>query len=150
MTIQIQHRQAGAAGVPDGGGIELQLVGERISAGELIRRSVREHIRRLRRDGAFAGPLRREESAKLFLTERDIEAMAAGGKVALAGDGDAPLDPASPGFVAAAEARALRAFERGQFAILVGGRQVDSAREVLDFRDQTSAIFLRLVPLVGG
>ena len=150
MTIQIQHRCTGAAGDPGEGGQELELLEESISAGELIRRSVREQIRTLRREGAFDQSLPREDAAKLFLSESDIRKMASEGKVTLPDPNDAPLDPASPDFVEAAEERALSAFKRGLFTILIGGRQVESTSETLDFHDQTTAIFLRLVPLVGG
>ena len=46
--------------------------------------------------------------------------------------------------------RALEAFERNGFFLLVGDRQVESLDEVIPLRDGLEVEFLRLVPLVGG
>lgn len=46
--------------------------------------------------------------------------------------------------------RALEAFERNGFFILVDDRQVEALDEELTLRHDTRVSFLRLVPLVGG
>jgi hypothetical protein len=47
-------------------------------------------------------------------------------------------------------ARALEAFGRNGFVVLVDDRQVDDLDAVLDLRQGTEVTFLKLVPLVGG
>jgi hypothetical protein len=46
--------------------------------------------------------------------------------------------------------RALEAFERNGFVVLVGDRQVEALDAVVDLRGDTRVTFLKLVPLVGG
>jgi hypothetical protein len=46
--------------------------------------------------------------------------------------------------------RALEAFERNGFLVLVGDRQVDSLDAVITIRPATEVSFVKLVPLVGG
>ena len=47
-------------------------------------------------------------------------------------------------------ARALAAFERGRFLLLVGGRQLERLDEPVAVSAQTPVRFVRLVPLRGG
>jgi hypothetical protein len=47
-------------------------------------------------------------------------------------------------------ARALEAFERNGFLLLVDDAQVDELDAVIDLEPQTTVTFLKLVPLVGG
>lgn len=47
-------------------------------------------------------------------------------------------------------ARALEAFERNGFMVLVGDRQAESLDEEIVVRLDTTVSFLKLVPLVGG
>lgn len=49
-----------------------------------------------------------------------------------------------------AVASALSAFEVGRFVLLVDGRQVQSADEVLRLTPSSQVMFLRLLPLRGG
>jgi hypothetical protein len=46
--------------------------------------------------------------------------------------------------------RAIEAFQRNGFIILVDGRQVSSLDEVIEVGPETAVTFLKLVPLVGG
>jgi hypothetical protein len=47
-------------------------------------------------------------------------------------------------------ARALEAFHRNGFFILVGERQAEDLDEVLEVNGETEVSFVKLVPLVGG
>jgi hypothetical protein len=60
--------------------------------------------------------------------------------------------PARPGRVDWEEqyARALRAFERNGFLLLLNNRQLTDLDEVVELRPATRITFLRLVPLAGG
>ncbi len=46
--------------------------------------------------------------------------------------------------------RAIEAFERNGFIILVNDRQVDDLERSIEIKPETSVTFLKLVPLVGG
>ncbi len=46
--------------------------------------------------------------------------------------------------------RAIEAFERNGFIILVNDRQVDDLEQSIEIKPETSVTFLKLVPLVGG
>ncbi|MEU2504430.1 hypothetical protein ABZ621_06920 [Streptomyces sp. NPDC007863] len=50
----------------------------------------------------------------------------------------------------AALARALDAFARNGFLVLVGDRQIEDPDETVALGPDTEVVFLRLVPLVGG
>jgi hypothetical protein len=46
--------------------------------------------------------------------------------------------------------RAIRAFERNGFVVLVDDRQIEDLDAEVDLRMGTEITFLKLVPLVGG
>lgn len=46
--------------------------------------------------------------------------------------------------------RALDAFKRNAFFVLIGNKQVDNLQEVIDLRRENPISFVRLTPLVGG
>ena len=46
--------------------------------------------------------------------------------------------------------RAIEAFQRNGFLILVDDRQVNELDEIVELRHNTTVTFLKLVPLVGG
>ncbi|MET7616401.1 hypothetical protein [Streptomyces sp. NPDC005408] len=46
--------------------------------------------------------------------------------------------------------RAVEAFGRNGFLVLVGDRQIEELDELVDLGPRTEVVFLRLVPLVGG
>lgn len=46
--------------------------------------------------------------------------------------------------------RAIESFYRNGFLILVNDRQVDELKEEIEIRPDTTVVFLKLVPLVGG
>ena len=46
--------------------------------------------------------------------------------------------------------KALAAFERNGFVLLVDDRQVEDLEQVIELGPRTSVTFLKLVPLVGG
>ncbi|WP_369146079.1 hypothetical protein [Streptomyces sp. R44] len=50
----------------------------------------------------------------------------------------------------AAFARAVEAFGRNGFLVLVGDRQIEELDETVTVGPETEVVFLRLVPLVGG
>ncbi|MFG2330403.1 hypothetical protein ACGFMM_12320 [Streptomyces sp. NPDC048604] len=57
---------------------------------------------------------------------------------------------AAPGHAEREFARAVDAFGRNGFLVLVGDRQVEDLDETVELGPDTEVTFLKLVPLVGG
>jgi hypothetical protein len=79
-----------------------------------------------------------------YLSAAEVRAQAATGAVK-----PPPAVRAAPDAATEAD-RAYRAFERGVFAVLVGGRQVERLDEEVPLRVGEPVVFLRLTALVGG
>jgi hypothetical protein len=111
----------------------LELLTERVSARELIRsrvyQEVSEHNARLA-DGPTAAP-----GVEPTALERLL-------------NGARPLRERLDW--QAEYARALRAFERNGFLLLVDDRQLLDLDDEVELRPGAEVIFLRLVPLIGG
>src|SRR5262245_41155215 len=105
--------------------IRLRLVSERITARELVERRVRDEVARYNTapGKVFRGLMSAPEDA---IRRRE------------------PMDPD------AECARARAAFERNQFFLLTGDRQVESLDEEILLTPGLEVRFVRLVPLVGG
>lgn len=112
--------------------VTLSLASERITARELIRRRVEEEVAAFNatKDDVFLGLIQPSESERLLngfkLRKRR------------------PLD------VEQQVAVALQAFGKNGFVLLFDDRQVEDLDEVVIVTPESSATFLRLVPLVGG
>ena len=113
-------------------GVTLRLASERITAREVIRQRVEAEVAAFNatKDDVFRGLIQPSESERLLngfkLRKRR------------------PLD------VEQQVAVALEAFEKNGFVLLFDDRQVEGLDEVVTVTPESSATFLRLVPLVGG
>ncbi len=144
LTIEVQTRIVGTPRVqPALESVLLGLLGGRITAAELIRRTVEEQIRnltvRLRLDaeqvrealghhypnglGQEPRIIGRAPQAESHLWQVELEAEVE---------------------------RAWRSFEKGAFMILVGRRRLERLDEEVAFDLDRKVTFLRLTPLVGG
>jgi hypothetical protein len=129
--------------------VALDILDHDITAAELIRRTVEEQIRELlvsyRLDAAQA----QRALNRLYLTEQEIQAQAAAGTIRCA---PSRLSPAVPPQIDSASevSKALRAFEKGAYLLVVDGRRVQRLDERLTFRPGCRVTFLRLTPLIGG
>lgn len=112
--------------------VTLRLASERITAREVIRQRVEAEVAAFNatKDDVFRGLIQPSESERLLngfkLRKRR------------------PLD------VEQQVAVALEAFEKNGFLLLFDDRQVEDLDEVVTVTPESSATFLRLVPLVGG
>ncbi len=112
--------------------VTLRLASERITAREVIRQRVEAEVAAFNatKDDVFRGLIQPSESERLLngfkLRKRR------------------PLD------VEQQVAVALEAFEKNGFLLLLDDRQVEDLDEVVTVTPESSATFLRLVPLVGG
>ncbi|WP_216590187.1 hypothetical protein [Streptomyces brasiliscabiei] len=117
-----------------GGSRWLDLVEERVSVGELIRRRVFQEVAefnaRTSGDQVFQGLVRPEHA------ERVLNGYAVRTSKRIDPEVQAEL--------------ALKAFAGNGFLVLVGERQVTDIDEEIDLTLGTEVTFLRLVPLVGG
>lgn len=152
-VVTIQHRET-TPGKEDPISYPLEILEEEITARELIKRSVREHLRKLEAEGFFKPAKQEITHFKLFLSQEDIDELAEEGKVAvgipLEARDQRQTDPTDPRFIKKAEDKAISAFNKGTLSLLVRGRPVTDLQQILSFDDQTRVTFLRLVPLIGG
>ena len=113
-------------------GVILRLASERVTAREVIRWRVEEEVAAFNatKDDVFQGLIQPSESERLLngfkLRKRR------------------PLD------VEQQVAVALEAFAKNGFVLLFDDRQLEDLDEVVIVTPESSATFLRLVPLVGG
>lgn len=151
--VTVQHRET-TPGNDAPLSYPLEILEEEITTRELIRRSVREHLRKLEAEGFFKPEKQGETNFKLFLTQEEIDQLADKGKISVGGSIEEPepqqTNPNDPRFIKKAEDKAIAAFNKGTLSILVRGRPVTDIGQFLSFEDQTKVTFLRLVPLVGG
>ena len=110
----------------------LRLASERVSAREIIERRVREEVAAYNRD--------RGEQFRGLVQPVDSERLLNGYRMR------------APRLIDADEqvARAIEAFGRNGFLLLVGDRQVESLDEPIVIGDRADVTFIKLVPLVGG
>ncbi len=137
MQVEVRSRIPGGDRLPD---VLVELAQERTTVRELIGAAVAEQVRAWQVDSARCRTLLDRQ----YLTDDDIRAQAATGVVRLPDRSQAVPD------VEAEVARAWRAFERGAFALFVGGRQVDVLDEEIVLRLGEPVVFVRLTALVGG
>lgn len=119
-------------GQGDRPGPELSLASERITAAELIRRRVEAEVEahNARAGEIFTGLVQPTEAERVLNGFR----LKKGRKL----NADAQVKTA------------LAAFQRNGFVLLFDDRQVDDPDEVLTVTPNSVALFIKLVPLVGG
>ena len=128
---------------------------ERVTVSELIGRVVEEQVRELlagkRSEGLEMDPERRTGVRDIldrqYLTAREIEGGARGGKVTMPVEAEASAPTIDVG---AEVEKARRAFGRGAYYIIVDGRQMEGLDSVVEYTPRTEITFLRAMPLVGG
>lgn len=110
----------------------LEIFEERLSLREVIRRRVFQEVaeHNARRSGPFRGLVQPSETERALNGPDRYEHR--------------PVDPQRQ------YERAVEAFGRNGFIVLVDDRQVDDLDTQVDLRTGSEITFLRLVPLVGG
>ena len=121
--------------------LTLDFLTEHITVAELIRGRVYQEVTEL--NAARARAPRRRLLVEPTETERRLNADARGGAAG------APRHARRLDWEEH-YARALRAFARNGFLILVDGQQVQDLESEIELRPETEVTFLRLVPLAGG
>jgi len=127
--------------VPGG---ELRLASERVTPREIIRRRVESEIAAIAKDRAAAAPGAR--AGRSFIIDLDASETQLNGehRAERRAPPRAPLD-------ALREAeRAVSAFERRVFIMLVDEQQVEDVDAAITLRPSSEVVFLYLTPLKGG
>ena len=110
----------------------MEFLDETLTAREIIRRRVYDEVQdyNLKQPERFGGLVQPSDA------ERDLNGF--------------KLKPGRKIDWATQFARALEAFERNGFIMLVNDTQIESLEETVPLREGTTVTFLKLVPLVGG
>lgn len=116
----------------DGHEFTISLPAEVVTARELIRERVRQEVEEYNR--------RQPEYFRGLVQPADAERTLNGFRLKKS----RPLDWPEQ------YDKAVEAFHRNGFILLVDDRQVDDVDALIEVRPQTTVTFLRLVPLVGG
>lgn len=137
MRVEVRSRIPGGDRLPD---VLVELAREQTTVRELIRAAVAEQVRAWQADSARCRALLDRQ----YLTDEDIRAQSGTGVIRMPDRQTVAPD------VEAEVARAWRAFERGTFALFVGGRQLDLLDDEIVLRLGEPVVFVRLTALVGG
>jgi len=147
VTVEVQSRVVGNTG-GDLSTVLFEVFEERITLKELILRTVQEQISQMLAEKRMEAARVKELLDRQYLPADEIASQATRGAIRFPSArqrSDIPqIDANREG------QRALDAFTAGKFAVLAGGHQYTRLDEEMDFAQQTSVIFLRLTPLVGG
>lgn len=147
MTLQVEIRNrivGGDPAQPQLPAVALTLLHQRITVRQLIAQAVEEQIAEmvLHQQADIA---RAERAlARQYLTPEEIDAQAQTGQIMM------PKLPDDSISVANQVQKALRAFQKGAFIIIVDGYQPADLDEELELTATSKITFLRLTPLVGG
>jgi hypothetical protein len=132
ITITVQDRTIRGEGA---GELTLELLTERVTVRELIRSRVYQEVTEYNARQASAAPAPRSRLVPPSLEERMLNGE--------------PQAPSRRDWQAEYE-KAVKAFERNGFLLLVGKRQLTDLDEEIELRPDSEVVFLKLVPLVGG
>ena len=144
LSIEVQSKIVG--GNPTGpliGTVLVEVSMTRITVTDLIRRVVEEQVWDLMNRRKLNTSEAQRALERQYLTDDEVAKQAAGGAVRLPRVLK-PLDPERE------VRRAIEAFEKGTYLVLVNGRQVAGLSETLTLAESSRVTFLRLTPLVGG
>lgn len=146
LKVEVRSRIVGST-KPDEGlpNIALALLHEQLTVRELISQAVEEQIRDLLLQRKLDADEARDILRRQYLTDADVQAQSKAGAVKV--PSDKSLRPIA---IADEVEKALDAFERGVYMVVVDGHQTDTLDEVLTLTPTSKITFLRLTPLVGG
>lgn len=113
---------------------DIEIEAETMTVQEIIMLRVEEEIRR-----------RETEQAQAFFTQQELSGVETIlNTLQKRKKADEPLDPEAHGY------RALEAFQRNAYFVLIGNKQAERLDEVVQLHRENPISFVRLTPLVGG
>jgi hypothetical protein len=148
FQVQVQSRIVGAAKTDDTpSSIVLDLLNETLTVAELIEQTVEEQIRDLLINRKLDAEQAQRILNRQYLTEADVRQQAETGAVRTSSAKAARI----PKIDTAGEvAKALDAFKRQTYMVVVDGQQAENLDDLLTLKPTSKVTFLRLTPLVGG
>lgn len=148
LTVEVRSRLVGGhEGALALQPVWLELLEERITVSELIRRTVEEQVRELLVKRKLDAQEARQILDRQYLTAEQVAAQAEKGAIRYPSSTRTKVPDIDP----EAEVRkALRAFKAGSYFITVDGKQMERLDEVVTFAPGTRVTFLRLMPMRGG
>jgi|SRR5579859_3923314 len=146
MTIvEVRSRIVGAnAELPT---VEVEVVPEQLTASQLISRTVAAQIRELEQGYQLDHERVLRALQRQYLTDPELHEQANQGRIGLPSAMPPVIQPID---VQQETAKAVDAFRRKTFLILVDGKQVDQLDETVILTQSSKIVFMRLTPLVGG
>ncbi|MCL4255374.1 MAG: hypothetical protein KJ043_16560 [Anaerolineae bacterium] len=143
FTIQVRSRIIGGdAPLPN---VALDLLTETLTIRDLITHTVEEQIRDLRIQRQMDFDNIQHILNRQYLTDAEIQAQAKTGAIKMP---ELPND--SPIFIIQETEKALTAFEKGVYVIIIDGEQAQSLNDTVTLKPTSKVTFLRLTPLKGG
>ncbi len=148
VTVEVESRIVGARrDAPALDTVLLDLLDERITVAELIRRTVEEQVHDLLIKRKMDAEEARGALDRQYMTPQEVLEQAQKGAVRFPSKRVKQV----PQIDAQAEVKkALGAFKAGAYFVMIDGRQVERLDEEITFAPGTKVTFLRLTPLVGG
>ncbi len=146
LKVEVRSRIVGTTkpeeGLPN---IALELLNEQLTVRDLISQTVEEQIRDLLLHQKLDTDKARNILHRQYLTDADVQAQSKTGAVKVPSE-----KPQRPIAIPNEVEKALDAFERGVYLVVVDGSQADTLDKVLTLTPTSKITFLRLTPLVGG
>lgn len=129
--------------------VHLVLASERITVRELIRRAVLAQLEALQEQHRADAALVHLALARQYLSVKDIETQASEGRIRMARTPGKPR-PIPETRPEDAVDQACHGFGKQAFRVLVDGEMQNGLDDTIALRPDSSVVFLRLIPLVGG
>lgn len=143
FTLQVRSRIVGTDDhLPN---VALSLLTETLTIRELIANTVEEQIRDLQLQRQMDIESIRNILSRQYLTDAEIQAQAQTGAIKMP-----ELPDNSPIFITQETEKALTAFEKGVYVIVIDGKQAQSLDDTVTLKPTSKVTFLRLTPLKGG
>lgn len=144
-VVEVRSRIVGAdTEIPT---VAVEVVHEQVTAGQLINQTVESQIHNLEESHHLSQERVSRALQRQYLTEVEMHEQAKQGRIGLSSNVLPTLHPID---IKEETAKAMDAFRRRTFLILVDGKQIDSLDETLALTPSSKIVFLRLTPLVGG
>jgi hypothetical protein len=146
LSIEVRTRIGGAG--PRAASlapVRVDVVESSLTLAQLIRRTVEEQVRELQARQKLDAAAVQEALDRQYLTDAEMAAQ-------VEQHAAIRMPARAHGRIDAQHEvqRALMAFERGVYHVLVDGRQIEHLNDRVDVRLGTRVTFLRLMPLAGG
>lgn len=127
--------------------VTVEVAHEQLTVGQLIGQTVEAQIRELERSYQLDHASIQQALQRQYLTEPELREQASQGRIRQPSAMPSVMQPVD---AQQATAKAVDAFRRKAFVILIDGKQVDQLDETVILTPSSKIIFLRLTPLVGG